>query len=74
MPSYFFKIGPLRGDDLPVTTSRCPNDQAAKNEAAGMFADMARDIADDLQSAPDWQIVVSNEGGKSIYTIKVSAQ
>ena len=38
-----------------------------------MFADVARDIAKDLQSAPEWQIEVSDDAGRSIYTIKVTA-
>ena len=37
-----------------------------------MFADIARDIAKDLQSAPEWQ-EISDDAGRSIYTIKVTA-
>jgi hypothetical protein len=39
-----------------------------------MFADVARDIAGELQSTPDWQIEVADETGKSILKIKVTAE
>ena len=38
-----------------------------------MFADVARDIAKDLKSATEWQIEVSDDAGRSIYTIKITA-
>lgn len=71
MPMYSFTVSSHRGQTPSV--SDCVNDDAAKREAAGMFADVARDIAKDLQSAPEWQIEVSDDAGRSIYTIKVTA-
>jgi hypothetical protein len=60
MPQYSFTIS--HGDrSLPSSISDCPDDNAAKREAAGMFADVARDIANDLPSKPDWQIQVSDD-------------
>jgi hypothetical protein len=43
-------------------------------EAGGMFADHARDIAGELASNPDWQIVVADERGKPIFRICVLAE
>ena len=38
-----------------------------------MFADVARDIAKDLQSTPEWQIEVADDTGKLIFKINVTA-
>jgi hypothetical protein len=73
MPNYSFRIN---RSDQPQTnsTADCRNDDAAKKEAAGMFADMSRDISSQLQSIPDWQIEVVDDAGKSIFRIKLSAE
>ncbi|MDP1585489.1 MAG: hypothetical protein Q8M18_18885 [Bradyrhizobium sp.] len=39
-----------------------------------MFADVARDIAKDLQSAPEWQIEVLDDAGRFISKIRVTAE
>jgi hypothetical protein len=39
-----------------------------------MFADMARDIADELPSNPEWKIEVADEAGKPIFRIGVLAE
>ena len=72
MPKYSFTISSHR--DQNPSVSDCVDDDAAKREAAGMFADVARDIANDLQSTPGWQIEVSDDAGRLIYTIKVAAE
>jgi hypothetical protein len=73
MPRYTFTIS--QGDQLPTTSaSDCLDDGAARNEACGMFADMARDISFGLQSSPDWQIEVTDGDGKSIFKIKLTAE
>jgi hypothetical protein len=73
MPHYSFKIS--HGSE-PHTNcaSECPNDNAAKNEAAGVFADMARDVAYQIQHIPDWQIEVANHAGKTIFKIQINAE
>lgn len=73
MPRYSFAIS--HGDrSLPSSVSDCPDDDAAKREAAGMFADVARDIAHELQIKPAWQILVSDDAGKPIFKIKMTAE
>jgi hypothetical protein len=73
MPRYSYTI---RQDGLakPSTPSECPDNDAAQREAIGMFADMARDIADNLRSSPDWQIEVADEAGKPIFRISIHAE
>jgi hypothetical protein len=39
-----------------------------------MFADMARDVSSSLQSTPNWQIKVTDDAGKSIFKIKLTAE
>ncbi len=72
MPRYLFTIHGERS--LPSSVSDCQDDDAAKTEAAGMFADMARGIADELQSQPAWQMVVSDDTGRSIFLIRLFAE
>jgi hypothetical protein len=73
MPHYSFRIS--RGGQCQTNTaSDCLDDDAAKKEAAGMFADMARDISSQLQSIQDWQIEVSDDAGKSFFRIKLTAE
>ena len=73
MSHYTFTIS-QGGQAQPSTVSDFADDESAKREAAGMFADVARDIAKDLQSAPDWQIEVSDDEGRSILRIRVTAE
>jgi hypothetical protein len=73
MPHYSFRIS-QGGKPHPNIASEYPNDDAAKGEASGTFADMARGISECLQSTPDWQIEVTDDTGKSIFRIKISAE
>jgi hypothetical protein len=73
MPLYSFKIS-QRGQLQTTNASDCPDDDAAKNEASGMFVDMAREISERLQSSPDWQIEVADDVGKTIFRIKINAE
>jgi hypothetical protein len=73
MPRYVFKT--RQGErSKPSITTDCPDNNAARREATGMFADMARDIADELQSNPKWQIEVADQAGKQIFRLSVLAE
>lgn len=39
-----------------------------------MFVDLARDIAGELQSNPEWRIEVSDEAGKPIFRLSILAE
>jgi len=73
MPRYSFTIS-RGGEPQSGSAADCPSDDAAKKEAAGMFADMARDISSQLQSGHDWKIDVADAAGKTIFRIKVTAE
>ena len=73
MPHYSFRIS-QGGQPETNSTADCRDDDAAKREAAGMFADMARDIAGKLQSNPKWQIEVTDEDGNTIFRLSVLAE
>jgi uncharacterized protein DUF6894 len=73
MTDYTFQIS-QGGRSKPSITTDCPDDHAARREAGGMFADMARDVACDLESNPQWQIEVADEGGKPIFRIGILAE
>jgi hypothetical protein len=72
MPRYSFSVS--QGGPPQHTSDDCPDDDAAKREASGMFADMARGISKRLQLHPDWQIDVADDAGESIFKIKVAAE
>jgi hypothetical protein len=73
MPRYTFKIRNSRYSKPGITTDY-PDNDAAQREAAGMFVDMARDIAYGLPSNPSWQIEVADESGKPIFMLSVLAE
>jgi len=39
-----------------------------------MFADMARDISKEMQSIHDWQMVLTDAAGKTIFKIRITAE
>jgi hypothetical protein len=73
MPRYSFSVS-QGGQSQHSDTADCPDDDAAKREASGTFADMARDISKRLQLHSDWQIDVADAAGESIFQIKVTAE
>jgi hypothetical protein len=72
MAHYLFTIS-RNGQSQPSSTSDCPDDDSAKKEAAGMFADLARDISSQFDLVRDWQMSVTDVAGKTIFQIKVTA-
>jgi hypothetical protein len=73
VPSYSFTIS--QGCQFQLTNIfDCKDDAAAKKEATGTFADLARDVSKQLQLSPDWQIEIANDTGKSIFKIRVAAE
>ena len=73
MANYTFRIR-QGGRSKRSVASDWPNDGAARREAEGMFADMARDVADNLEKHPVWQIEVANESGKAIFRLSLLAE
>jgi hypothetical protein len=73
MPRYSFIISQGERSQPSVGTD-CPDDVAARREATGMFADMARDVARDLENNPEWQMEVADESGKPIFRLSLLAE
>jgi hypothetical protein len=74
MAKYTFHIRQV-DQSKPSVTSDCPDDNAAQREATEMFADMARDIARELQSNPKWEIeVVDPPAGRPIFRLSIIAE
>ena len=72
MPRYSFTNIHGGRPSGPGIVAECRDNDAAKREAAGVFADVARDIAKDLQSMPDWQIEVADAAGSAFFRIKIT--
>jgi hypothetical protein len=73
MPRYTFQTQQGERSKSSVA-SDWPDDAAARREATGMFADVARDVADDLEKTPGWQIEVADESGKPIFRLTLLAE
>jgi hypothetical protein len=73
MPSYTFEIC-QGGRSQRSVSSDCSDHNAAQVEAAGMFVDMARDIADELPSNPEWKIEVADEAGEMFFRLSILAE
>jgi hypothetical protein len=73
MPNYTFRIRQGERSKRSVA-SDCPNDGAARREAEGMFADMARDVAGNLENHPEWQMEVADASGKPIFRLSLLAE
>jgi hypothetical protein len=73
MPSYTFEIR-QGGRSKRSVSSDCSDHDAAQVEAAGMFVDMARDIADELPSNPEWKIEVTDEAGEPFFRLSILAE
>jgi hypothetical protein len=74
MPQYTFKLTQGERNANPGVTSNCSNDAAARTEAAGIFVDVARDVARDLETNPQWRMEVTDEFGKPIFRLSVHAE
>jgi hypothetical protein len=73
MANYTFRIRQGERSKRSVA-SDWPNDSAARREAEGMFADMARDVAGDLEKHPNWQMEVADASGKPIFRLSLLAE
>jgi hypothetical protein len=73
MSNYTFRTRQGEGSNRSVA-SDWPDDGAARREAEGMFADMARDVADSLEKHPEWQMEVADESGKTIFRLSLLAE
>jgi hypothetical protein len=73
MANYTFRIRQGERSKRSVE-SDWPDDGAARREAEGMFADMARDVAGNLEKHPEWQMEVADESGKPIFRLSLLAE
>jgi hypothetical protein len=73
MPNYTFRIRTGEHSESDVA-SDCPDDDAARREAMGMFADMVKDVIDDLEKQPEWRIEVADESGRLFFRLSLLAE
>ncbi|WNV12776.1 DUF6894 family protein [Tardiphaga sp. 709] len=74
MPDFYFKIGGGFSNIDHVGPIDVIDKLAAREEAASVLADFARDIAIKLTVIPEWSIEVLDEFGKPIFRIRVIAE
>jgi len=51
-----------------------PDTEAARKEAAFIFADLLRDVALKFNDCPEWRMEVTDEFGNSVMRLKVKAE
>jgi hypothetical protein len=73
MPEYVFKLRSSRRQ-FPALTKFLSDKQAAYREGVATFADLARDIANDLQPNSEWRLEIADELGKPIFRLTVSSE
>jgi hypothetical protein len=73
MRRFSFRI--TRGENIAQNiTSDLPDNQAAQKEALAIFSDLARSFAHDIDANSEWQIEVTDEAGKRIFRLTLSAE
>jgi hypothetical protein len=68
MPDYTIHIH--HGPDTASHTVSMPDFYAARREASGVFADLARDIVSELPDQPDWSVELT-EAGRTVFRITI---
>jgi hypothetical protein len=74
MPDFYFRIRSATKRSTTGATVSLPDHAAARNEAAAIFADFARNVAADLANDPTWQLEVLDRNGVAVFRIKVIAE
>jgi hypothetical protein len=73
MPLFSFRI--VHGQQsYPGLTNSFPNKLDAQREALTIFADLARDIARELESNIEWRMDVVDESGNCFFRLKLMAE
>ncbi len=72
MPNYTIHIH--QGSHRASHPVSLPDVDAARREAIAMFADLARDIANNLPSYPDWRIEVIEPAVGTVFGLGILAE
>jgi hypothetical protein len=72
MPDYTIHIH--QGPDMSSDIVSLPDVDAARREAAAVFADLARDIASNLSQHPAWRIEVMEPAGEIVFKLGLLAE
>ena len=74
MPTYFFHIRHGKYASVLPDGIELPDLEAARQEAALMCSDMARDIVSELGESPEWRIEVTDDTGKKLYRLTLLSE
>jgi hypothetical protein len=73
MPEYRFRIS-NSGGQFPASTRILSDKHAAHREGLATFADLARDIAGELQPGSEWRMEIADESGKPIFKLTFASE
>lgn len=74
MPTYFFHIRHGKYASASPDGIELSGPEAARQEAAMMCSDMARDIVSELGDNPEWRMEVTDAAGKKLYRLTLLAE
>jgi hypothetical protein len=74
MPTYFFHIRQGKYASTIAEGIELANVEAARQEAAMICSDMARDIVSELGESPEWQMEVTDGADKTVYRLTLRAE
>lgn len=73
MPSFSFQVSEGKFSNAAMATV-FENGEAARQEALAMFADLSRDICGALNANSGWQIELTDDTGKLVFRLRLSAE
>jgi hypothetical protein len=73
MQEYSFRISNSRRR-IPALTNFLSDEHVAYQEGLATFANLARDIANDLQPNSEWRMEIADGLGKPIFILRFSSE
>ena len=74
MPRYQFRVRQGKFSNGASVEAAFEGTEAAWNEAAAVFADLARDIVSDLRAEPEWLLEATDEAGQAVFRFRIVAE
>ncbi|MGC2084272.1 MAG: hypothetical protein WA702_13065 [Bradyrhizobium sp.] len=73
MPRYFFNVHDVK-PSIDEHGEELPDDEAAWKEATSFAGALIKDIDGEFRPGQEWSLEVTDDAGKSLYQIHISAK
>jgi hypothetical protein len=74
MPEYFFRVPRGKYSNGRGEVAELQDSRSACNHALTIWSDLARGIATELESEPEWQMEVVDRSGKVLIKLRASVE